>query len=63
VLRDSAVDDTVELEAGERDGLTDTWQLLDRAPRGRSGAPADWPLRGYECRERLTSGSSPAGST
>jgi predicted dithiol-disulfide oxidoreductase (DUF899 family) len=27
------------------DGLTGTWQLLDRAPHGRSGAPSDWPHR------------------
>jgi predicted dithiol-disulfide oxidoreductase (DUF899 family) len=30
------------------DALTGTWQLLDRAPMGRDGAPEDWPRRHYE---------------
>jgi predicted dithiol-disulfide oxidoreductase (DUF899 family) len=30
------------------DALTGTWQLLDRAPMGRDGAPKDWPRRHYE---------------
>jgi predicted dithiol-disulfide oxidoreductase (DUF899 family) len=30
------------------DVLNPTWQLLDRAPGGRQGAPDDWPLRDYE---------------
>lgn len=25
------------------DVLNTTWQLLDRAPRGRSGEPKEWP--------------------
>ena len=33
------------------DGLTGTWQLLDRAPNGRDGAPEDWPRRRYEYEE------------
>ena len=27
------------------DVLNATWQLLDRAPRGREGEPAQWPRR------------------
>ena len=30
------------------DVLNSSWQLLDRAPMGRSGAPEDWPRRRYE---------------
>ncbi len=33
--------------------LNTTWQLLDRAPRGRSGEPKDWPLPPTSTPKRL----------
>jgi predicted dithiol-disulfide oxidoreductase (DUF899 family) len=44
-LEDGAVYHTYSTYDRGTDGLTGTWQLLDRAPRGREGAPDDWPRR------------------
>ena len=38
------------------DVLCSSWQLLDRAPKGRSGQPDDWPLRHYEYEEAVHAG-------
>ncbi len=62
-LEDGIVYHTYSTYDRGTDGLTGTWQLLDRTARGRSAAPADWPLRGYEYRERLSSRSSSASSS
>jgi predicted dithiol-disulfide oxidoreductase (DUF899 family) len=39
------------------DGLNGAWQLLDRAPKGRDGAPEDWPRRHDEY-EDATAGTT-----
>jgi predicted dithiol-disulfide oxidoreductase (DUF899 family) len=44
-LEDGIVYHTYSCYDRGTDGLTGTWQLLDRAPRGRDGAPDDWPRR------------------
>jgi predicted dithiol-disulfide oxidoreductase (DUF899 family) len=36
------------------DGLTGTWQLLDRAPKGRGGSFEGWPRRRAEAQLELT---------
>ena len=62
-LEDGIVYHTYSTYDRGTDGLTGTWQLLDRTPRGRSGAPADWPLRSYEYRERFSSPSAAKSSS
>ena len=44
-LEDGAVYHTYSTYDRGIDVLNGTWQLLDRAPKGRSGEPKDWPLR------------------
>jgi predicted dithiol-disulfide oxidoreductase (DUF899 family) len=45
VLEDGVVYHTYSTYDRGTDVLNGTWQLLDRAPKGRSGEPKDWPLR------------------
>jgi predicted dithiol-disulfide oxidoreductase (DUF899 family) len=45
VLEDGVVYHTYSTYDRGTDVLNATWQLLDRAPRGREGAPEDWPRR------------------
>jgi predicted dithiol-disulfide oxidoreductase (DUF899 family) len=47
-LEDGVVYHTYSCYDRGTDVLNSTWQLLDRAPGGRSGAPPDWPRRRYE---------------
>jgi predicted dithiol-disulfide oxidoreductase (DUF899 family) len=47
-LEDGVVYHTYSCYDRGTDVLNPTWQLLDRAPGGREGAPDDWPLRHYE---------------
>jgi predicted dithiol-disulfide oxidoreductase (DUF899 family) len=44
-LEDGVVYHTYSTYDRGTDVLNGTWQLLDRAPKGRSGEPKDWPLR------------------
>jgi predicted dithiol-disulfide oxidoreductase (DUF899 family) len=44
-LEDGAVYHTYSAYDRGTDALNGTWQLLDRAPGGRDGAPDDWPRR------------------
>jgi predicted dithiol-disulfide oxidoreductase (DUF899 family) len=44
-LEDGIVHHTYSCYDRGTDALNATWQLLDRSPRGRDGAPADWPRR------------------
>ena len=44
-LEDGVVYHTYSTYDRGTDGLNATWQLLDRTPRGRDGAPDDWPRR------------------
>jgi predicted dithiol-disulfide oxidoreductase (DUF899 family) len=44
-LEDGAVYHTYSTYDRGTDALNGTWQLLDRAPGGRDGAPDDWPRR------------------
>lgn len=45
VLEDGVVYHTYTTYDRGTDALNATWQLLDRAPKGRDGAPDDWPRR------------------
>jgi predicted dithiol-disulfide oxidoreductase (DUF899 family) len=45
VLEDGVVYHTYSCYDRGTDRLTGTWQLLDIAPKGREGAPEDWPRR------------------
>jgi predicted dithiol-disulfide oxidoreductase (DUF899 family) len=47
-LEDGVVYHTYSCYDRGTDVLNPAWQLLDRAPGGREGAPDDWPLRHYE---------------
>jgi predicted dithiol-disulfide oxidoreductase (DUF899 family) len=47
-LEDGVVHHTYSCYDRGTDVLTATWQLLDRAPNGRDGAPEGWPRRHYE---------------
>ena len=47
-LEDGVVYHTYSTYDRGTDALNATWQLLDRAPGGREGAPDDWPQRRYE---------------
>jgi predicted dithiol-disulfide oxidoreductase (DUF899 family) len=51
VLEDGVVYHTYSTYDRGTDVLNGTWQLLDRAPKGRSGEPKDWPLRHDEYSE------------
>jgi predicted dithiol-disulfide oxidoreductase (DUF899 family) len=44
-LEDGVVYHTYSTYDRGTDVLNGTWQLLDRAPKGRGGEPKDWPLR------------------
>jgi predicted dithiol-disulfide oxidoreductase (DUF899 family) len=44
-LEDGVVHHTYSTYDRGTDVLNGTWQLLDRAPKGRGGEPKDWPLR------------------
>jgi predicted dithiol-disulfide oxidoreductase (DUF899 family) len=44
-LEDGVVYHTYSCYDRGTDVLNGTWQLLDRAPKGRAGAPEDWPRR------------------
>jgi predicted dithiol-disulfide oxidoreductase (DUF899 family) len=44
-LEDGVVYHTYSCYDRGTDVLNGTWQLLDRAPEGREGAPEDWPRR------------------
>ena len=44
VLEDGVVYHTYTCYDRGTDVLNGTWQLLDRAPKGRSGEPKNWPL-------------------
>jgi predicted dithiol-disulfide oxidoreductase (DUF899 family) len=58
-LEDGVVYHTYSCYDRGTDGLTGTWQLLDRAPRGREGAPENWPVRRFEFEE--AGAGTPAG--
>jgi predicted dithiol-disulfide oxidoreductase (DUF899 family) len=45
VLEDGVVYHTYSTYDRGTDVLSGTWQLLDRAPKGRTAEPKDWPLR------------------
>ena len=47
-LEDGVVYHTYSCYDRGTDVLNPAWQLLDRAPGGREGAPDDWPLRHYD---------------
>jgi predicted dithiol-disulfide oxidoreductase (DUF899 family) len=47
-LEDGTVYHTYSTYDRGTDALNATWQLLDRAPRGREGQPEGWPRRRYE---------------
>jgi predicted dithiol-disulfide oxidoreductase (DUF899 family) len=51
VLEEGVVYHTYSTYDRGTDVLNGTWQLLDRAPKGRSGEPKDWPLRHDEYSE------------
>jgi len=44
VLEEGVVYHTYTCYDRGTEALNATWQLLDRAPKGRSGKPKDWPL-------------------
>jgi predicted dithiol-disulfide oxidoreductase (DUF899 family) len=50
-LEDGVVYHTYSAYDRGTDALNATWQLLDRAPRGRGNEFEDWPLRRYEYEE------------
>jgi predicted dithiol-disulfide oxidoreductase (DUF899 family) len=57
VLEDGVVYHTYSCYDRGTDVLNETWQLLDRAPKGRGGDFEGWPLRRYEYED------APAGNT